>query len=155
MGSHPLAECRIRDRPLPRSTALAALTIAAGLASRRYPELLPEFVARYAGDTLWAAMVFWLLAMLWPRARTRGLAIGALGIAVGVELSQLYHSPWIDTIRETRLGALALGSGFLWSDLACYAVGVGVAAGVDTLFTGRATSPSAPASTRKGGAGSA
>ncbi|MFM8818855.1 MAG: DUF2809 domain-containing protein, partial [Phycisphaerales bacterium] len=43
---------------------------------------------------------------------------------------QLHHAPWIDGIRATRLGALVLGSGFLWSDIACYAVGVaGGAAG--------------------------
>ncbi|MCL4864340.1 MAG: DUF2809 domain-containing protein [Gemmatimonadales bacterium] len=133
-------------RAFPLYAALAALTIVAGLASRRFPHFLPAFVARYAGDTLWAAMVFWLLAMLWPRARTRGLAIGALGIAVGVEISQLYHAGWIDAIRQTRLGALALGSGFLWSDLACYAVGVGVAAGVDRLLVGHDQAP--PASTQ-------
>ena len=39
--------------------------------------------------------------------------------------SVLYHTPWIDSIRQTTLGGLILGFGFLWSDLACYAVGVG------------------------------
>jgi len=104
-------------------------------------------VARYAGDTLWAAMVFWLLAIVWPRARTRGLAIGALGIALGVEVSQLYHAGWIDAIRQTRLGALVLGSGFLWSDLACYTVGVGVAAGLDRLLIWRDPTPPASSAT--------
>ena len=41
-----------------------------------------------------------------------------------VEVSQLYHAPWIDTIRQTTLGGLVLGHGFLWSDFACYSVGV-------------------------------
>ena len=47
-------------------------------------------------------------------------------LSVGVELSQLYHAPWIDSIRETTLGGLILGFGFLWSDTACYTVGVGL-----------------------------
>jgi hypothetical protein len=40
----------------------------------------------------------------------------------------LYHAPWIDSIRGTTLGGLILGYGYLWSDLACYAVGVGLGA---------------------------
>jgi Protein of unknown function (DUF2809) len=117
--------------------ALASLTIGAGLASRRYPAFLPAFIARYAGDTLWAAMVFWVLALGWRRARTRELAAIAIAIAFAVECSQLYHAAWIDSIRRTGIGALILGSGFLWSDLICYAVGVGIAAPLDALIASR------------------
>ncbi len=49
-----------------------------------------------------------------------------MAFAVAIEISQLYHDPWIDAIRQTTLGGLILGFGFLWSDLACYAVGVGL-----------------------------
>ena len=110
---------------------LLALTIACGLASRRYGAMLPSFVARYAGDALWATMVVWLLALLWPRAATSRLALGALAIAVTVELTQLYRAPWLDAIRATNVGALILGQGFLPSDLVCYAVGVSLAALLD------------------------
>jgi hypothetical protein len=41
-----------------------------------------------------------------------------------VEISQLYHAPWIDSIRQTALGGLVLGFGFLWTDLVCYSVGI-------------------------------
>ena len=33
--------------------------ILAGLASRKYGNALPKFIAEYIGDTLWAAMVYW------------------------------------------------------------------------------------------------
>ena len=49
-----------------------------------------------------------------------------MAFSVAIEISQLYHAPWIDSIRRTTLGGLILGFGFLWSDLACYAVGVGL-----------------------------
>ncbi len=114
--------------------ALLLLTIAAGIASRRFPSVQPAFIARYAGDTLWAAMVFWGLALIWSRARTIVLAIGAVGLAWCVELSQLYHAPWLDALRATRLGALTLGQGFVWSDLACYVVGVALAACCDVVL---------------------
>ena len=44
----------------------------------------------------------------------------------GIEVSQLYHAEWIDSIRATTLGGLVLGYGFLWSDLVAYTIGVGV-----------------------------
>jgi len=119
--------------PRPRwlTAALLLLTIALGLASRRYADTLPSFIAAYAGDALWAAMVFWIAALLFPRTRTRTLAAIALGLSFAVELSQLYQAPWINEIRATRLGALALGHGFLWSDLLCYAAGVALASVAD------------------------
>jgi hypothetical protein len=129
----------IRARSIPLYFVLACLTIAAGLASRRYPAVLPEWIARYAGDTLWAALVFWLLALMWRRAGTMHLAGGAITIAFAVEVSQLYRATWIDAIRETGFGSLVFGSGFLWSDLVCYSIGVGGAAAADAILAARAT----------------
>jgi hypothetical protein len=43
-----------------------------------------------------------------------------------VEISQLYHAPWIDSIRQTTPGGLVLGFGFLWTDLVCYSVGIAI-----------------------------
>ncbi|WP_230981054.1 DUF2809 domain-containing protein [Gemmatimonas groenlandica] len=106
-------------------------TVALGLASRRYPAVLPEFVSTYAGDVLWASMVFWLLTLVRPNGEGRHLAAIAFAIAVAVEVSQRYHAPWIDAVRALPLGALALGQGFLWSDVACYLVGVILAAWID------------------------
>ncbi len=118
-------------RSRPACFVLLVATVVSGLASRRWAAALPAFIASYAGDVLWASTVVWLLALLWPRTSTPRLASSALAIAVAVELTQLYRAPWIDGIRATRLGALVLGQGFLWSDLACYAVGVSLAACLD------------------------
>ncbi len=117
-----------------RTLLLLVATIALGLASRRFPEWQPAFVARYAGDTLWAAMVFWGLTLAWPHTTAWRRGLVALGVAFAVEASQLYHAPWLDAIRHTRLGALALGQGFLWSDLACYTVGVALAVALEAVL---------------------
>jgi hypothetical protein len=129
-----------RPRPRVLTGALLLVSIALGLASRRFPALLPQFIATYAGDALWAAMVYWIAALAFPSASIGRLASIAFGVALAVELSQLYHAPWIDAIRATRFGALALGYGFLWSDLACYAAGTALAAGIDLLLARRRTS---------------
>lgn len=125
----------MRSRPL--YLALAAATVALGLASRRFRGVLPDAVGAYAGDVLWAAMVYLLAAAIWPRASVRRLAVGTAVFAFAIELSQLYHAPWIDAVRHTRIGGLVLGFGFLWSDLACYAAGIALAAALDRWLIGR------------------
>ena len=111
-----------RNRPL--YAVLIAIVIGAGLASRSPKIQLPEFLSTYAGDTLWALLVFLLLGLIFPKKRTLVIALTALTVSFLVEASQLYQQDWLNQIRATRLGALTLGSGFLWSDLACYTVGI-------------------------------
>ena len=105
---------------------LIGITVVAGLASRRYPEILPQWVHYYAGDTLWAFMVFLGIACIFKRKSTLWVAATTLLFSYLIEISQLYHAPWIDALREYRLGGLILGFGFLWSDLLCYTLGAGL-----------------------------
>lgn len=117
--------------------ACALATIALGLASRQFPAALPALIATYSGDALWAATVFWLVAFLRPRARTATVAAAALLVSALVELSQLYHAPWLDDLRATDSVALVLGQGFLWTDLLCYAAGVALATVADRWLVPR------------------
>jgi Protein of unknown function (DUF2809) len=102
----------------------AVLVVVAGLASRKYRGQLPAFLAEYAGDTLWALMMFLLVSTLLVGRPVLARAAISLALAFLVEISQLYHAPWIDSIRQTTLGGLVLGFGFLWTDLVCYSVGI-------------------------------
>lgn len=111
--------------------------MAIGLASRKYREQLPAFLAEYAGDTLWALMVFLLVSTLLAGRPILVRAAISLGLAFLVEVSQLYHSPWIDAIRQTTLGGLVLGFSFLWTDLVCYSVGVMIGAIAEWAIIGR------------------
>ena len=103
-----------------------ALAVVLSLGSRRFGGSLPGFVATYAGDTLWALAAFLCIGLLLPRASTWAVASLAMAFSSLVEVGQLYHAPWIDSIRRTTLGGLVLGFDFMWSDLACYAAGVGL-----------------------------
>jgi hypothetical protein len=119
-----------RDPPGARPRWLYAVavaaTIALGLASRRYAAQLPWWLAKNAGDALYATMVFWGFGFLAPRARTSRVALAAAALCFAVELTQLYQAPWIDAVRATTPGRLALGQGFHAFDLVCYVVGVGL-----------------------------
>jgi len=119
--------------------ALAAAAVALGLATRAFRGVLPDAIGAYAGDVLWAAMVYLLIAAAWRRAPIRRVAEGAATFSLAIELSQLYHAPWIDAVRQTRLGGLVLGFGFLWSDLACYAAGIALAALLDHAIMRRSS----------------
>jgi hypothetical protein len=110
---------------------LIGLVCLLGIGSRRYAHYLPGFIAAYAGDTLWALAVLLGVGLVLPRASTRTIALLAMAFSVTIEISQLYHAPWIDSIRQRTLGGLILGFGFLWSDLACYAAGVGLGVMID------------------------
>jgi len=113
---------------------LNVLTILSGLFSRSHLVQLPVFISAYAGDTLWALMVFWCFCILMPHAKTRKISLAALAFSFAIEFSQLYHAPWIDSIRHTRLGGLVLGFGFMPGDLVCYSVGIAAGALIDRLL---------------------
>jgi hypothetical protein len=123
---------RIRRDALTQ-TILIGLACLLGLGSRHYAARLAGFIAAYAGDTLWALTAFFGIGLVLPRVSTRTIALLAMSFSTAVEISQLYHAPWIDSIRRTTLGGLILGFGFLWSDLACYAMGVGMGMTVEFM----------------------
>jgi hypothetical protein len=120
---------------------LVLAVVLLGLASRAYSPPLPWAVREYAGDALWALAVYLTVAFLFPRLPVGRVAAAGL-FSLAVEFSQLYHAPWIERVRQFRPAALVLGHGFLWGDLVCYGVGVGLGAlseayGARRLFPAR------------------
>lgn len=111
--------------------AAVLLTVAAGLASRRWPQALPAFLGKYPGDALWTVMVYFGLATLRPTSPKIPRAATALAISYAVELLQLYRAPWIVALRQTTLGRLALGSEFSAIDLVAYTGGALAALALD------------------------
>jgi hypothetical protein len=118
----------IRSRPVYWAIALGVVVL--GLASRHFAPVLPPWVGDYAGDTLWALLVYLGVGLLRPAMSTLKAAAFALAFCYAIELSQLYHAPWIDQLRQATFG-LILGFGFLWSDLVCYTLGIGLGATVE------------------------
>lgn len=104
--------------------ALAIATIAVGLAVHLGGVPMPPVVRDVVGDALWAAMLTWWISALVPRMALGARAALALAACFAVEVSQLYHTPALDAVRDTRLGHLVLGSGFDPRDFAAYALGV-------------------------------
>jgi hypothetical protein len=114
--------------------SLIVITIAAGLASRQINADTNNWVKLYLGDAIWALMVFWIMGFVFRRKSTQWVALAGLIFSFSIEISQIYHSPWIDYLRSTTIGGLILGFGFLWSDLLCYSVGIGFGLLMEKLF---------------------
>lgn len=104
-----------------------------GLLSRKLDNL-PVIVSLYAGDILWALMVFLIVDFVFNNKSILFNISIAIMFSYGIEISQLYHAPWIDSIRNTTLGGLILGFGFLWSDLICYTIGVFIGGIIESIF---------------------
>ncbi|WFD08829.1 DUF2809 domain-containing protein [Tepidibacter hydrothermalis] len=102
---------------------LIIIVVIMGLMSRKL-DSIPPFLKTYLPDTLWGLMVFFLMGFIFNKYSTLKITIYSLIFSYCIEISQLYHGEFIDSIRGTTLGGLVLGFGFLWSDLICYSVGI-------------------------------
>lgn len=100
------------------------ITILLGLASRKFEAQLPDLIAEHAGDALWAMMVYFGFRLLLVDKKIGMSAIFSMLFCFSIECSQLYQENWINNIRNTILGALILGKGFLFIDLMRYTVGI-------------------------------
>lgn len=110
------------------------ITMAAGLASRHFGALLPDFVREHFGDALWAGMIYFGIRMLWINRSREWAMIVSLIFSWAIECSQIIQTPWLNEVRSTVLGALILGHEFLAMDLLRYAVGILFVYGIDRYF---------------------
>ncbi|MBP2643998.1 MAG: hypothetical protein H6Q67_1885 [Firmicutes bacterium] len=95
-----------------------------GLLSREVFSGLPK----WTGDILWGLMVFFFMGLIFKDRSTKYIAIVSVVFSLGVEVAKLYHAPWIDTFRYTKMGGLILGYVFSWSNILCYFIGIAMGA---------------------------
>jgi hypothetical protein len=135
-------------RTPPRSRVACVLAFAAtlllGLASRRWP-VAATLLGKYPGDALWALMLFFGAAALWPGAGTGRLVAGTGLACAGVEFAKLWQAPWLVALRHTTAGHLVLGHAFSWQNLAAYAVGVLAGGALDRALPPTKARTTAPA----------
>ena len=90
-----------------------------GLYSRHITWLPKE-----TGDALWAMMVFCFWRIILVKSKLRIVAIVSLAHSFIVEFSQLLRWQWLVSFRNTFVGHMMLGQGFLWTDLVAYMIGI-------------------------------
>ena len=97
------------------------LTIGVGLFSRS--RFIPELIFPYLGDLLYCLMYYFIIGFLFPKIKSVNVLLCCIAICFVIEISQLIRVGWLNEIRNTTLGKLVLGNGFLWSDLVSYSLG--------------------------------
>lgn len=118
---------------------VTGLVLVVGYLSRQW-SARGGLVHEYAGDAIWAGMIYFGFRFLFAGAPLGKSLAAAWGFTYLIELSQLYQADWLNAVRHTWLGGLVLGFSFLWSDLLMYALGILSAWMVDRfLITGRAS----------------
>jgi hypothetical protein len=131
-----------------RRSAICALilviTIPIGLAVRLLPLGLPWFLYKYLGSLLWAVALYWFLAALLPRLRSRTVAALAILIAIILELSRLIPIAPIDAFRLTFSGKILLGRLFSIKNIAAYLVAIVLTATLDSLVASESTDSQPP-----------
>ena len=95
------------------------LLIPIGLISRRIGWIPTE-----TGDALWAMMVFCLWRIVLHNKKLPLVAITSLVHCYLVEFSQMITWRWLVSFRQTFIGHMMLGQGFLWIDLLAYSIGI-------------------------------
>lgn len=118
-----------RSRRLALAAAVPAI-VAAGLAVARWTDG-PAWT--FAGDALYAALSYALVAALAVRARPATVAAAATALCAAVELFQLTGIP-AALAQSVPAAALVLGTTFQWSDLLAYLLGAAAAALVDAVI---------------------
>ncbi len=107
--------------------------IALGLPSRTMQAHLPSWYVQYFGDYLWAMLLFFGFALILQKSNTLQVAMTTLVFTYCIEISQLFHPPWLEYLRSIKLFALLLGYNFLWADLVTYALGIFTGALIEHL----------------------
>jgi Protein of unknown function (DUF2809) len=123
---------------------LLLITIPIGLAIRLLPLGLPWFLYKYLGSLLWAAALYWFLAALLPKLRSRTIAALAITTATLLELTRLIPIAPIDAFRLTFAGKILLGRFFSIKNIVAYILAITLTAILDQHLI--AHSPQNPAS---------
>ena len=104
-----------------------------GLLSRKFMFIFPKNIAPFVGDMLWAMMVYFGFRFLFPKINIIKSLVIAFLFSFSIEISQLYQAQWINNIRNTTIGGLILGHGFLFEDLISYSIGIILGCIIDKL----------------------
>lgn len=100
---------------------IICLIITLGLLSRTL-----DFVPLFIGDILYAIMIYFIVRFFLIKFDSKIITIISILICYAIELLQLYQADWIVELRNSTLGHLVLGHGFLWSDLVAYTAGIAI-----------------------------
>ena len=117
--------------PTARRLMLLTIVAALGLGSRRFPAGI-YFWDKTVADAAYAAAVFLLLLLVFPRRHPRFLAPAALLFCVAIEFFKLTGLPahW----ASSPVSRIVFGTTFAWQNMITYAAAIALIFAVDRLL---------------------
>jgi len=120
-----MIDCGLKSlahRYLPAFLSLL-LVVPLGFSSKFYRGPAAEWVNGSLGGVLYE--IFWCLLIFLCFPRTKPLRIAGIVLAVTclLEFLQLWHPPFLETLRSWFLGRTVLGTSFYWLDFPHYLAG--------------------------------
>ncbi|MBD3391606.1 MAG: DUF2809 domain-containing protein [Chitinivibrionales bacterium] len=106
-----------------RAVLFLAVLVPVGFASKFYTGWGAPWVNNSLGGVLY--VIFWCLAIfvLFPQERPSAIAAAVFTATSLLEILQLWHPSFLESIRSTFVGATLIGTTFVWSDFFYYAIG--------------------------------
>ncbi|HDP67953.1 MAG TPA: DUF2809 domain-containing protein [Candidatus Marinimicrobia bacterium] len=94
-----------------------------GFYTKFYTGPLQNWVNNSLGGVFYE--IFWclVLALFFQRLRPQQIAGFVLLVTCALEFLQLWHPPFLESLRANFIGATILGSSFTWSDFPYYLIG--------------------------------
>ena len=112
-------------KPRPIFAAVAAALVPAGVLLRPHD----DFPGNWPSSTLYQWFLMAVLLTVRPRrAFVVPAAILVAAWSCAVEFAQLCKPPWLQAVRGTYLGRMAIGTSFSWADLPPYPIACAVGA---------------------------
>lgn len=103
-----------------------AVVLGVGVATQGADGTDWNWVARQLGGAFYVLAGILAVLFVFPSWSPARVCVGVLLATVAVEFAQLWQPDWLQSLRATRLGGLALGSTFHWADFPYYLLGYGL-----------------------------
>ncbi|WXR62962.1 DUF2809 domain-containing protein [Peptostreptococcaceae bacterium AGR-M142] len=116
---------------------LIILCILIGLVLKFLNIKIHPLVNDYGADFLWSMMMYFIIAFLLKRTRSRNILIISILICFSLEFLQLIETPQLLELRKDPFFRLVFGTTFLVSDLIIYFLGNVLAFIIEKLFLKR------------------
>jgi len=98
---------------------LILIVISLGLLSRKL-----AFIPFIVGDFLYGCVAYLGIRFLFIDYNKTFALSSSIIFCYAIEFLQLSNVPWLLNLRQTTFGIYVLGSGFIWSDILAYTLGI-------------------------------
>jgi hypothetical protein len=103
-----------------------ALLIPAGFLTKAYRGPFQTWVQDSLGGVLYEMFWIWLFSLFFPRSRTWIIVVSVLTLTSLLEVAQLWHPAFLETVRRSFIGKTLIGATFSWLDFPHYVLGCAI-----------------------------